>query len=71
MKPRSAKPRESNTNGTLRAIRPSGSPDWVTDELIAETIDVWQPYYSNSLTPDDALEILMGVTKLFEFLYET
>lgn len=49
---------------------PDGAPDWVTEELIHETLETWQPYYGGSLTAEDALEILLGVTKLFEFIHE-
>ena len=40
---------------------PSGAPAWITGELIVRTIDVWQPYYSEPLTADDALLILINV----------
>ena len=45
---------------------PAGAPAWVTPELLAQTIDTWQPYYQFSLTTHDALEILLNVTELFE-----
>lgn len=47
---------------------PQGSPDWVTSDLIAQTIETWAPYYNDNLTPDDALEILMAVDRLFAVL---
>ena len=53
------------------SIVPDGAPDWITDDLIVETLETWQPYYGGSLTVEDALEILVGVTKLFEFIDET
>lgn len=43
---------------------PEGLPEWVTAELIAHTIRVWQPYYAETLTPVDALEMIMGVSRL-------
>lgn len=33
-------------------------PDWITPELIEETLRVWQPYYASPLTPKDAVGIL-------------
>ena len=32
-------------------VVPAGTPDWITAELIAQTIRVWQPYYAAVLTP--------------------
>jgi len=46
---------------------PAGSPRWVTPELLADTLRVWQPYYGD-LTPDDALAIIMNVGNLFDAL---
>jgi len=43
-----------------------GTPRWITEELIADTLRVWQPYYKEALTVDDAVEILVNVTNLFE-----
>jgi hypothetical protein len=49
---------------------PPGSPSWVTSDLIADTIRVWQPYYRTPLTSADALEMIMNVGQLFEVLFE-
>jgi hypothetical protein len=38
----------------------------VTPELIAHTLRVWQRFCENPLTPDDALEIIMGAGQLIE-----
>lgn len=46
---------------------PAGAPRWVTPELLADTLRVWQPYYGN-LTPQDALSIIMNVGNLFDVL---
>jgi hypothetical protein len=46
---------------------PAGAPRWVTPELLADTLRVWQPYYG-SLTPQDALSIIMDVANLFDVL---
>jgi hypothetical protein len=36
--------------------------------LLDHTIRVWQPYYADPLTPDDALAIIQGVGRLIEVL---
>jgi hypothetical protein len=46
------------------AIVPEGAPKWVTSELISETLRVWQVEYKNRLTVDDALAILIAVSRL-------
>ena len=43
-------------------------PDWITPELIEETLRVWQPYYASTLTAKDAAYILTGVGRLLETL---
>lgn len=45
---------------------PAGAPDWVTEELLQEAIDVWQPYYKHELSMEDALEITLSVGRLAE-----
>ena len=47
---------------------PPGAPSWITPELIADTIETWQPYYELDLTVNDALEILQGVGNLIDVL---
>jgi hypothetical protein len=47
-------------------VVPSGAPSWVTPELIAHTLRVWQRFTEELLTPDDALEIIMGAGQLIE-----
>lgn len=44
------------------------APDWVTDALIADTIQTWQPYYESPLTRQDAVEMLVNVGRLFNLL---
>ena len=51
-----------------KASLPSGAPAWVTAELLADTIVVWQPYYSESLTDQTALDLVLGVGRLFAAL---
>lgn len=45
-------------------------PDWISQELVQSTIEVWQPYYPQPLTSDDAIEIIMNVAHLFDVLCE-
>ena len=52
---------------TARAV-PAGLPAWITADLIAETLRVWQPYYSEPLTAKDAIGILLNVGNLFGVL---
>lgn len=47
---------------------PAGAPSWVTAEFIRQTIEVWQPYYPDPLTADDALSIIQNVSGLFDVL---
>jgi len=43
-------------------------PDWVSEDLIRKTVKIWQPYYLNGLTRDDAIAIIKNVGVLFECL---
>lgn len=45
-----------------------GLPDWISPDLIEATIEVWQPSYSERLTAEDAIEILLGVGILLDAL---
>jgi hypothetical protein len=47
---------------------PPGSPAWVTAELIQQTIIVWQPYYANPLTIEDAVDIMQAAGRLLKAL---
>ncbi len=38
-----------------------GLPRWITLELIYYTIRVWQPYYKQSLSLSDAVDILLNM----------
>lgn len=49
-------------------LAPPGAPAWVTPALIAQTIKTWQPYYHARLTPDDALAMILNVSRLFDVL---
>ena len=43
-------------------------PDWITSELIDETVRVWQPYYAEPLTVEDAAGMLTGAGRLLSVL---
>jgi hypothetical protein len=47
---------------------PVGAPSWVTASLIENTIRVWQPYYPNPLTVEDALGIIQSAHQLVGLL---
>jgi hypothetical protein len=47
---------------------PTGTPEWVTPALVHDTIRVWQPFYKNPLTLEDAVIILSSVGRLFRIL---
>lgn len=48
---------------------PMGIPAWITSELVAETIDVWQPHYEEELTVEDAVEIVNTVGRLADLSF--
>jgi hypothetical protein len=45
---------------------PAGSPEWITEDLLRDTIETWQPYYSTRLTELEAVEILQRVGTLLD-----
>lgn len=49
---------------------PAGAPDWVNETLIGQTLDTWQPYYERRLTCEDALEIVMNISRYWEVVKE-
>ena len=58
-------PREiSSSGGAAR----DGTPAWITPELIAWTIRVWQPHYETRLTPEDAVIMIQNVGRLIGIL---
>jgi hypothetical protein len=44
------------------------APRWITPELIAQTLETWQPYYAEPLTPEDAVAIIKNVGRLVDVL---
>jgi len=39
---------------------------WVSDDLLARTIDVWSKAYGRRITTQEAMEILMNIKRLGE-----
>jgi len=54
--------------GARPSIVPAGAPDWITPELVEATIRVWQPYYKDVLTPEEAVTMILDVGRLFDAL---
>jgi hypothetical protein len=65
---RSNRKRDCRTREDAKSIVPAGTPDWITAELIERTIRVWQPYYQAVLTPEDAVQMILSVGRLYEAL---
>jgi hypothetical protein len=42
---------------------PAGAPAWVDRELIESTIELFGPRYDGGLTEEQALEIILTITK--------
>ena len=49
-------------------VLPSGTPGWITPELVELTQKVWQPYYDKPLTVEDSITILRNAGGLLEAL---
>jgi hypothetical protein len=47
---------------------PDGIPTWITEEIIFQTIRVWQPYYDEKVSEQDAVEILMAFSRLLDII---
>ena len=60
-------PDEEGVTGPQRDRRPL-SMAWISDELLAETIDVWSENYDRPISEEEAVEILMNVKRLGEVL---
>ena len=55
-------------DGDVMQELPPGLPGWVTAELLTMTLEVWQPYYADPLTVDDAAAMLTGAGRLLKML---
>ena len=62
-------PDEEGVTGRERDRRPL-SMAWISDELLAKTIDVWSTNYGRPISEDEAVEILMNVKRFAEVLLE-
>jgi hypothetical protein len=51
-----------------KSIVPPGTPDWITPELIEQTIRVWQPYHQAVVTTEEAVTMIQTVGHLFQAL---
>lgn len=49
---------------------PPGCPKWITAELIALTLEVWQPYYAERLQVNDAVEMILSTGHLINLVKE-
>lgn len=58
---------EEHVTGLQRRRGPL-SMAWISDELLAETIDLWSESYGRPISEDEAMEILMNVKRLGEVL---
>ena len=49
-------------------VLPAGTPQWISMDLVRDTIETWQPFYSSALALQDAVNILLGMGRLFRVL---
>lgn len=47
---------------------PSGTPAWITAELIKATRRVWEPRYGRRLSCEEAITIVQNAGRLFDVL---
>lgn len=57
-----------NREDARPSILSAGAPDWITPELVEATIRVWQPYYVDVISPEEAVTMLLDVGRLFDAL---
>ena len=62
---RSNRKRDCRIREDAKSIVPAGTPDWITADLIEQTIRVWQPYYQATLTPEEAVTMIVNVGRLY------
>ena len=48
-------------------IRPN-APHWITEELVRRTLEIWNPRYGFTLTRDDAVAMILAVSRLYGVL---
>ena len=67
--PRSNRNRDCrNREDARQSIVPAGTPNWITAELIEQTIRVWQPYYQAIVTPEEAVTMILNAGRLYQAL---
>ena len=49
----------------------TGAPTWITEDLVVNTLETWQPHYRERLTASGAIEILLSVGNFFDVLEQT
>lgn len=49
----------------------SGAPPWVTPEILDDTRETWQNYFTDQLTDSDLLEIIINISRLIDALQYT
>lgn len=59
------RPRKGREPDAPRTV-PASAPKWVTQELLDQTLRVWQKYYHEPLTSQDALDMIARVGQLHE-----
>jgi len=60
-------PDEEAVAGRETTARPL-SMAWISDELLAETVEVWSEAYGCPVSEEEAVEILMNVKRLGEVM---
>ena len=68
MSGRSSKKVALQTDEAALVVVPAGVPAWITPELIEETIKVWQPYYPEVISPEEAITMIQSAGRLFQAL---
>ncbi|MEM6332634.1 MAG: hypothetical protein AAF823_04775 [Planctomycetota bacterium] len=66
--PSAARKTAPHATATRPGVPAPLSQGWVSEELIQDTITAWQPYYTNRLSPEDAIGILTTMGRLVNFL---
>lgn len=61
-------PGQDEVHQTGRPCNRPLSMAWISDELLAETIDLWSECYRRSVSEHEAVEILMNVKRMGEVL---
>ncbi|MDP1795969.1 MAG: hypothetical protein Q8K78_00735 [Planctomycetaceae bacterium] len=62
------RPPASSATALPAVIVPADAPAWITPELITSTLETWQPYYEDPLTPDDACAMILAASELLGVL---